>query len=935
MSVSRFKFVSPGVFVNEIDNSQIPAATPARGPVVIGRTRRGPSMRPIAVNSFSEYIEVFGDPVPGGAGGDVWRRGNLTSPMYATYAAEAWLRNGQTATVIRLLGHAEDDTAAAGQAGWKLGAASSSYGLFLIDSGSNQVSSTGTLAAVWYVPDGADTLTLSGTIVGTSEVTASNSTMIKSTGAHREFVVKLAGNQSKEFKFNFDPDSDMFIRKVFNTNPVLTTSTLVTPDNREYYWLGHSFEGSVTRTLTSSSAGEVFGIMLQMGDGEAFTNFSDFNFSAKPAETNWIISQDLGDSSGFNPLTDTTRLFKFKARDGGDWENSNIKISIRDIQTSPNEDVNPFGSFTVVLRKADDSDSNVQIIEQYNNCNLNPNSEDYIAKRIGDTYAEWSNDERRFRVYGEHPNISKYVYMDMNEDVAAGGTDARLLPFGFYGPLRPDTFQIIASGSTRSGSIVTETFASASTINPPSDGSVIDLGETYVASVTSSFIFPAVALRSDSDDALLASQRAAYFGYDAGRSGAATRFDNTNIDILRALPEGKSTSGAGNSASFAFTLDDLVADAAVGPLTVATYTSGSRAAGTSITALTGTYSSVIDDYKFNRFTVPMYGGWDGWDVREADPVANRNLDSATDNYAYNTVRRGIDACADPEIVDYDLMVAPGVTEDGLTDLMINTCENRGDAMAIIDLPEVYTGPQEGELGGFKSRLGTLSQIVSTFKTRRKNSSYGATYYPWVQIRDSINNAQVWVPPSVVALGTLAYSSRVGELWFAPAGFNRGGLSQGSSGLTVTNVSERLTADNRDELYEANINPIASFPNEGIVIFGQKTLDATTSALNRINVRRLLIFLKKEISRLANQVLFDQNVEATWGRFQSLVRPVLESVKVRFGLTDYRLLLDESTTTPDLIDRNIMYAKIFLKPARAIEFIALDFVITRTGAAFED
>ena len=187
----------------------------------------------------------------------------------------------------------------------------------------------------------------------------------------------------------------------------------------------------------------------------------------------------------------------------------------------------------------------------------------------------------------------------------------------------------------------------------------------------------------------------------------------------------------------------------------------------------------------------------------------------------------------------------------------------------------------------------------------------------------------------MALGTYASSDRIGELWFAPAGFNRGGLSQGSSGLSVVNISEKLTSDQRDKLYEVNINPIASFPNEGIVIFGQKTLDASTSALNRINVRRLLIFLKKEISRLSNQVLFDQNLPATWGRFQGLVRPLLESVKIRFGLADYKLVLDETTTTPDLVDRIIMYAKIFLKPARAIEFIALDFIITRSGAAFED
>jgi hypothetical protein len=140
---------------------------------------------------------------------------------------------------------------------------------------------------------------------------------------------------------------------------------------------------------------------------------------------------------------------------------------------------------------------------------------------------------------------------------------------------------------------------------------------------------------------------------------------------------------------------------------------------------------------------------------------------------------------------------------------------------------------------------------------------------------------------------------------------------------------------RDSLYEANINPIASFVSEGIVVFGQKTLQTTRSALDRINVRRLLIFVKKEISRISNSLLFDQNVRATWNRFLGQVIPFLESVQARLGLSDFRVILDETTTTPDLIDRNVLYAKIFLKPARAIEFIAVDFVITNTGASFED
>ena len=216
-----------------------------------------------------------------------------------------------------------------------------------------------------------------------------------------------------------------------------------------------------------------------------------------------------------------------------------------------------------------------------------------------------------------------------------------------------------------------------------------------------------------------------------------------------------------------------------------------------------------------------------------------------------------------------------------------------------------------------------------------NSSYGCMFYPFVKIRDNLNDASLYVPPSVVALGTFSSSQRKSAVWFAPAGFTRGGLSEGSAGLPVLGVRQRLTSAERDKLYDANINPIASFPAEGVVIFGQKTLQVTTSALDRINVRRLLIFVKKEISRISSRLLFEQNVQQTWDRFTGEVVPFLEGVKSGLGLTDFRVVLDSTTTTPDLVDRNILYAKIFLKPARAIEFIALDFIITRSGASFDD
>ena len=230
---------------------------------------------------------------------------------------------------------------------------------------------------------------------------------------------------------------------------------------------------------------------------------------------------------------------------------------------------------------------------------------------------------------------------------------------------------------------------------------------------------------------------------------------------------------------------------------------------------------------------------------------------------------------------------------------------------------------------------TVTTLVNGLRDRALNSSYGCAFYPWVRARDTINGSFVWLPPSVAALGTFSSSQRRTQVWFAPAGFNRGGLTEGAAGIPVVDVAHQLRRKDRDDLYTANINPIAKFPAEGIVIFGQKTLQVTPSALDRINVRRMMIFVKKRISQIAAGMLFDPNVQQTWKRFLARVNPFLADVKTNFGLSDYKVVLDVTTTTPDLIDRNVLYAQIFLKPTRAIEYIAIDFNISRTGASFSD
>jgi hypothetical protein len=305
------------------------------------------------------------------------------------------------------------------------------------------------------------------------------------------------------------------------------------------------------------------------------------------------------------------------------------------------------------------------------------------------------------------------------------------------------------------------------------------------------------------------------------------------------------------------------------------------------------------------------------------------------SYEFNSFERAINTVKNPEAVSYNVVSIPGIENTSLVNTLITNTENRADALAVFDIDKGYVPPHEYKYGGDSESNGNVVEAVKFVKTQKYNSSYAATYYPWVKIRDNINAKDVWVPPSIAALGAMSYTDRVQAPWFAPAGFNRGGLSSGVSGLPVVSTALKLFKDDRDDLYEVGVNPIATFPNEGVVIFGQKTLQVERSALDRINVRRLMIFLKRGISRISNRILFEPNVPDTWDNFKNQAIPFLTDVKTRFGLTDYKLVLDETTTTPDLIDRNILYAKLFIKPARAIEYIALDFIITNTGASFDD
>jgi uncharacterized protein len=256
-----------------------------------------------------------------------------------------------------------------------------------------------------------------------------------------------------------------------------------------------------------------------------------------------------------------------------------------------------------------------------------------------------------------------------------------------------------------------------------------------------------------------------------------------------------------------------------------------------------------------------------------------------------------------------LILANGTSGAGWTSIQSN-CENRGDAIFV------------GDLVNYDS---TLTQVTSQAAT--VDSSYVATYWPWLQVTDPNTRELVWVPASTMIPGVYAYNDKAGEPWFAPAGINRGGLG------VVNQVERKLTNSNRDDLYTGKVNPIATFPGQGIVVFGQKTLQTKASALDRVNVRRLLITLKNYISQIADTLVFEQNTAATRNTFLSQVNPYLESVQQRQGLYAFKVVMDNSNNTPDVIDRNQLIGAVYLQPTKTAEFIYLDFNILPTGATF--
>jgi hypothetical protein len=702
------------------------------------------------------------------------------------------------------------------------------------------------------------------------------------------------------YDFSLNPADSNYITNVFgNDATVGNQDDQVSGAKIEAAYLYKTFEDSIQKVndeLNSGNPGwKIFAGIPSSGSfstGETlkFTdqystnlNAGDSQYGLTSAATPWINSQGIAPWSGTsNTGGSTTKYQLFKAHTLSDGTNTNkqYKIEISNVKLAGTVAGSDWGTFTLAVRSYSDTDKKPKYLEIFQNLTLDPNSSNFVARRIGDRY-NFITYAGKIIEFGTYTNLSKYIRIEMNTvpypvSAVPYGNEAYVTPLGGtignYIPViqySKASIYGLAPGKYPSGTVISD-----------------------------------IPLGADSELTAL---------YPTSSVNSGVKIDTEQY--FAPLPFGATV-----GYNIAFDLES----------TSSTYMgTGSLLAPSLSGSIPSTYDATNEAtyVKMRKFVVGFQGGFDGQspaipiNVGSDTTAGNtQGLDCTNINSAGSIAyKQCVGALGNADEFDINLIVTPGIFHEQhsyVTDLVTDMCEARGDTFYIMD--NVVFPASNQTVGLIDAAVNDVSTI---------DSSYVATYYPWVKILDTNLNKIVSVPPSVVMPAVYAANDNAAAEWFAPAGLNRGGIAQ------AVQVLDRTTHSERDTLYEGRVNPIAAFPGQGICVWGQKTLQIQSSALDRVNVRRLLIALKKFIASSSKFLVFEQNVAATRNRFLSIVNPYLESVQQRSGLYAFQVVMDDTNNTPDLVDRNILYGQIYLQPTKTAEFIVLDFNILPTGATF--
>ena len=580
----------------------------------------------------------------------------------------------------------------------------------------------------------------------------------------------------------------------------------------------------------------------------AVDDFKNYEGKFQTPQSPYIVSELRGNK--------VFRLFRTVSISDGDSANKEIKISLINIDFSNK-------TFDIIVRAFGDTDGNLQVLEQFTRCNMDPASDNFIGKKVG-------------TLNGEYALRSNYIMIELADSYP---TDA--FPAGFEG-------------------VEVRTYTQAC-------GTLMAPKATY----------------NTAYETLTRSIRKEYLGF-SNISGI-----DASLFTFKGFSSPTEESWTGRTQGFHMDSGATIAGNFV-VSTVGAFRTDALATGTDYQRSNG-----------RKFTFLPYGGFDGWDVFRNErtngddfvkggtayaasspafsaPGPFTGLDADSDYYAY---LYGIQQYQNPETININVFATPGINFDANTTLVKAGIEiiedDRADSLYVIDAPHV-------ELATGNSSSASES-VIDLLDGADIDSNYSATFWPWEQVNDEENGVRIYLPPTLDVVRNIAYTDNIAFPWFASAGVNRG--------LCNANRTKwKLTQDDRDDLYEARINPIATFSDTGVVIWGNKTLQVKSSALDRINVRRLLLQARKLISAVALRLLFEQNDEQVRQQFLDLVNPILDNIRQERGLTDFRVTV---SSDPIEIDRNELKGKVFIKPTRSLEFIEVEFNITPTGASFDD
>lgn len=756
---------------------------------------------------------------------------------------------------------------------------------------------------------------------------------------------------ANSYECSFDPAKPNYFAKVLNTDPAKTEELGhclyahwdVYSDVAEISLNGLARAGNPITAAANVNYQKMKAFLVKGEDIAAAPNHNDYRDRFQTAESPWLVSQTYSkaqDDRASMSTADVYKLFKLHALDDGEIGHNQFRVLISGLSYI---DDSTYGSFDLTLEPVDSDPIKGDVLYTWKKLTFDPESRNYIARVIGNQREYYDFDrataKQRLVVEGVYPVKNPYVRVELSDDLLNDQIPVDALPMGFA---EMRTLKTAAAGAfvePFTGTGESAIFANAANTNHQYLQDMKVPPVPMVRSIARKITTTRKEASSDLAWGIKFSTKSK--ADDDFKELTELALDRSNESFRKYFP--KVISGSSTVAAYStedlnnsfFSLEKISVKESSGEVdwSESVYSRDGSLVDDHARFLVASTDIKVRNQRYLKFRFFMQGGFDGLNVLDREKYAMSNTaalregadedgDSVFTGPTIMSYRRGIDVYTDKSAAEIQILATPGIREPKVTDYAVTAAEDRFDALYIMDIEERNNA---GTAIVDASDKPHVLNTVNHFAARRLDTSFAAAYFPDVIMEKPSNRALMKVPPSVAVLGAISRNDALADPWFAPAGLNRGRLQ------AATDTTVIMNRDLLDEVYDADINPIyVPAGREGeVYIFGQKTLLQDQSALDRINVRRLLINLRRRVKRVAERLLFEPNRSETLARFNALVEPIMQEVQQRQGVDRYKVKIDSSTTTQNDVENNTIRGKIYLQPTKSVEFISLDFVVSNS------